>query len=177
MFSKNDKVVYPGQGVAQINDIVEIMVRGVKTKYYELRFLNKAAMILVPVANAESVGMRPLSSPETIKAAFQILMQPAKIVNHYEFTASNWNKRNKKYQLQLRTGHLPDLSEIYRDLRFIETQKELSFGEKNLLNTAEALLVEEISLVQKLSQEKTMEQLRLLSTLHQKNNNPLNETV
>ena len=168
MFSLREKVVYPGHGVAQINRIVEKQVAGNTTTYYELTFINKDVTVLVPTKNAVSVGIRHLSSSESVGDVFKILSEPAKRINHYEFTASNWNKRNKEYQLKLRTGNLRELSEIYRDLRFIETQKELSFGEKNLLSQTELLLVEEISLVQKIEQNKAIEQLRSLCASNHK---------
>lgn len=166
MFCLNEKVVYPGHGVAIVNRLVRKLVAGEEATFYELTFLNKDVTVLVPTDNAESVGIRPLSSNEHIKDVFKILTGPGRKISHYEFTASNWNRRNKEYQNKLRTGSLRDLSEIYRDLHHIAGQKELSFGEKNLLHQTEALLVEEISLVQQLGQEKTMEQLRSLCALH-----------
>ena len=72
----------------------------------------------------------------------------------------------KEYQLKLKTGTLRELSEIYRDLHFIAGHKELSFGEKHLLQQIESLLVEKISLVEQLGQEKTMEHLRSLCSAH-----------
>lgn len=168
MFSINDKVVYPGHGVARINRIVEITVSSAQTTCYELVFLHKDATILVPIKNAETVGIRPLSSHDNINDVFNLLAIPARKLNSYEFTASSWNKRNKEYQRKLRQGGLKELSEIYRDLRYIETQKELSFGEKNLLQQTETLLVEEISLIQKSEQERTIEQLRTLCLITRK---------
>lgn len=169
MFSVHDKVVYPGHGVAQIQRIVEKNVSGLTIAFYELTFLHKDVTVLVPTNNAVMVGIRPLSSQDSIKDIFQILSRPTQRAPQHEFTTSNWNKRNKEYQLKLRTGSLKELSEIYRDLRFIETQKELSFGEKNLLHQTESLLVEEISLVQKSEHEKTAAQLRaLLNEKHEK---------
>lgn len=160
MFSVYDKVVYPGHGVAQIQRIIEKNVSGNTLAFYELTFLHKDVTVLVPTQNAEIVGIRPLSSKENIDDIFTILARPATRVVSSEFSTSNWNKRNKEYQLKLRTGSLKELSEIYRDLRFIATQKELSFGEKNLLQQTENLLVEEISLVQKSEYETTTARLR-----------------
>jgi CarD family transcriptional regulator len=163
MFSLYEKVVYPGHGVAKISRIIEKTIAGEPTHFYELTFLSKDVTVLVPMDNADGVGIRPLSSNNHIKDVFRILTEPARRISNYEFTASNWNKRNKEYQLKLRTGSLIDLSEIYRDLRYIATQKELSFGEKNLLHQTEALLAEEISLVEDLGHDKTIEQLRSLA--------------
>lgn len=166
MFCLNEKVVYPGHGVAKINRLIKKIVAGQEALFYELTFLNKEVTVLVPTDNAESVGIRALCSAEQIDDCFKIFATPARKINNYEFTASNWNKRNKEYQNKLRSGNLKDLLEIYRDLRFISTQKELSFGEKNLLAQTEILLSEEISLVQRLGQEQAIEQLRSLCTIN-----------
>lgn len=161
MFCLDEKVVYPGHGVSKVSRLVKKIVAGNEVTFYELAFLSKDATILVPMHNAESIGIRPLSSNQYIQDMFKILATPVRQLNHYEFTASNWNKRNKEYQNKLRTGSLKDLIEIYRDLRNISSQKELSFGEKSLLAQTESLLVEEISLVQQKGPEKILEQLRL----------------
>jgi CarD family transcriptional regulator len=162
MFSLYDKVVYPGHGVAQITRIIERVVAGQKTSYYELKFLNKDMTVLVPIENMQVVPIRPLSSKESIHDALKVLAQPARKLNVYEFTASSWNKRNKEYQVKLRAGGLRELSEIYRDLKFMEMQKDLSFGEKSLLYQTETLLAEEISFVEELDLKIALEKLRLL---------------
>ncbi len=160
MFSLDEKVVYPGHGVAKINRIIEKEFGGKKASFYELVFISKGATILVPTSCQGDSIIRPLSPESKVDEALKVLSEPAKKIPNSEFTASNWNKRNKEYQLKLRTGDLKGLSEIYRDLRYISRYKELSFGEKNLLLQTESLLVEEISLVQCLTQDKTMENLR-----------------
>lgn len=173
MFVLHENVVYPGHGVAKINCIIEKKVGGASITFYELSFLNKDVMVLVPTHNADSVGLRPLSSEESIKDVFEILEQPVRRIDYHEFAASSWNKRNKEYQLKLKTGNLRELSEIYRDLRFIGKQKTLSFGEKNLLSQTEALLVEEIALVCKLNQDQTIEKLRACCYNNEKGHNLL----
>lgn len=168
-FFEHDKVVYPGLGVARINRIIEMHIGGIKTTCYELIFLQKEEdKVIVPTQTALAVGIRPLSSEESIADALSLLAMPARKISHYEFTASSWNKRHKEYQRKLLRGSLKEISEIYRDLRYIETQKELSFGEKNLLQQTELLLVEEISLVQRLDHEKTIERLRSICITAQK---------
>ena len=160
MFSLDEKVVYPGHGVAKINRIIEKEFGGKKAAFYELVFISKGATILVPTNCSGDSIIRPLSPKSKVDEALKVLSEPAKKILNSEFTASNWNKRNKEYQLKLRTGDLKGLSEVYRDLRYISRYKELSFGEKNLLLQTENLLVEEISLIQSLTQDKTMENLR-----------------
>lgn len=177
MFSLNEKIVYPGHGVAKVNRIIEKMIVGQKATFYELTFLSKDVTVLVPTENSESVGIRPLSSTEHIKEILLLLAQEPRKLSYYEFTASNWNKRNKEYQHKLRTGSLKDLTEIYRDLRHISMHKELSFGEKNLLAQTEALLVEEIALVEQRLQERIIEQLRLLSAPVSMRSSPISQAM
>lgn len=161
-FSVNEKVVYPGHGVAYIRQILQKDVGSTVCCFYELNFLHKDATVLVPIDSAEIVGLRNLSSVDHVEDAFTVLTNPARKLSVYEFTASSWNKRNKQYQIKIRKGRLLDLSEIYRDLKYMETVKELSFGERRLLNKAEALLVEEISEVVSRDEEQTIEHIRSL---------------
>lgn len=91
MFSLNEKVVYPGHGVALINRIIERKVAGTMTRFFELKFLHKDMTILVPVHNMISVGIRPLSSRQNINEVLKLLEQPVTPI-HQEVVA-NWNKR------------------------------------------------------------------------------------
>ena len=75
---------------------------------------------------------------------------------------SSWNKRNKQYQYKIKTGDILEISKIYRDLQCMSKEKDLSFGEKNLLNQTEALLVEEISAVKNLVEEQAIQTLRAI---------------
>src|SRR5438876_226813 len=125
VFTLNEIVVYPGHGVAKIGRIVEKKIANEKVSFFELRFLNKDMMILVPVQTASSVGIRRLSSNDIIDSIFKLLAKPV-IKIERELNASNWNKRNKEYQYKLRSGNIQEISEIYRDLKYIAAKKELS---------------------------------------------------
>lgn len=178
MFELNERVVYPGHGVALINRILEKKVGSEVFKFYELKFLNKEMTILVPVTNIESVGIRKLSSQERINTVFKILAEPSQRQQSYpEMVATNWNKRNKEYQCKIRSGDLREISEIYRDLKRTEKNKELTFGEKSLLSQTETLLAQEIALVKNVAEDMAAQELRLCVTQSkmgsspQKNNN------
>ena len=58
MFAVNEKVVYPGHGVALVSQAVEKNVAGHKVLFYELTFLNKDMTILIPVHSLASTGIR-----------------------------------------------------------------------------------------------------------------------
>ena len=67
MFQLNDKVVYPGHGVALISKIVSRSVANQTITFYELQFQNKDMTIMIPLDRLKEVGIRPLSSPSKIK--------------------------------------------------------------------------------------------------------------
>ena len=157
MFTLNEKVVYPGHGVAEVSCIVEKIVGGSVTKFLELKFFNKDMTILVPMDSSISVGLRRLSSRESVKAVMKILSEPVRICSD---NSINWNKRNKEYQFKLRSGDIYEICKIYRDLKYISSRKELSFGEKDLLHKTESLLAEEISIVNNEGEDKTIQCLR-----------------
>jgi CarD family transcriptional regulator len=152
--------------VAVVSQAIEKNVAGQKVSFFELAFLNKDMTILVPMNGLNSTGIRRLSSTQNVDDVLRMLTQPTS-KDFQELVASNWNKRNKEYQCKLRTGSLYEIGYVYRDLKYIATKKELSFGEKNLLQQTEALLAQEISLVKKMNEDKAVEQLRSLFTVQQ----------
>ncbi len=160
MFALNEKVVYPGHGVALISRIIERVVAGEVAHFYELKFLNKDMTILIPIDNLETIGIRGLSTKDYIESVFKIVMTPIVKSPLVELNNSSWNKRNKKYQSCLRSGNLVEISKIYRDLHYLSLEKELSFGERNLLSQTELLLAEEISMVEQVVRDVAIEQLR-----------------
>lgn len=168
MFSVNEKIVYPGHGVAVVSQAIEKNIAGHKVSFFELEFLNKDMTILVPMNGLVSTGIRRLSSMQKVDDVLNMLAQPTS-KDFQELVASNWNKRNKEYQCKLRTGSLYEIGYVYRDLKFIATKKELSFGEKNLLQQTEALLAQEISIVKKVNEDKAVEQLRSFFSANKNN--------
>ena len=161
MFDEKEKVVYPGHGVAMINRVLERKIGGKQSKFFELTFINKDMTILVPIDNIESIGIRKLSTQFDIGKLFKIFSEP--IIPQQNEVALNWNKRNKEYQGKIRSGNINEIGQIYRDLRYIERKKDLSFGEKSLLQQTESLLAEEIALVCDIKSDMATSQLRSLA--------------
>ena len=46
---------------------------------------------------------------------------------------------------KIKTGSLYEVAEVYRDLSLLKINKDLSFGERKLYDTAQILLVKELS--------------------------------
>jgi CarD family transcriptional regulator len=54
---------------------------------------------------------------------------------------------------KIKTGSVFEVAEVYRDLLILKLEKDLSFGERKMLDTARALLVKEISLAKNVGEE------------------------
>jgi len=161
MFKINEKVVYPGHGVAVVEEVVEKFVAGNNIKFFRLRFLCKEMTVLVPVNNAPHMAIRYLNSKEEVTRILNKLSEaPERQLANLDFTPSGWNKRNKDYQLKIQGGELVDLARVYRELMFVSKQKELSFGEKSLLQLIEDLIAQEIEVVTISNRDEVLRQIR-----------------
>ena len=66
----------------------------------------------------------------------------------------------KDYQLKIQIGKLVEVAKIYRDLMYIAQQKDLSFGERVVLQTTEELIAQEIQIIKKKEREAVVQVLR-----------------
>lgn len=161
MFDINEKVVYPGHGVAKVEEVVEKIVAGNNIKFFKLRFLYKDMTVLVPVNNACHMAIRRLCGEDQVKKVLNELSKtPERKLENLDFTPSGWNKRNKDYQLKIQGGALIDLAKIYRELMFVAKQKELSFGERNLMQLTEDLIAQEVEVVMDNDRDSVLRQIR-----------------
>ena len=154
MFQVGAKVVYPLQGVAQVEAVETRMILGTEEqKYYILRILNNNTTIMVPVDNAEDVGLRELISSDEVDKVVDILRGQG------EPMSSNWTKRYKDNLDRLKTGSIFQLASVLRDLVMMKRTKELSFGEKKMLDNVKSLIVDEISNAQEIPNSNVEEKL------------------
>jgi Transcriptional regulators, similar to M. xanthus CarD len=118
--------------------------------------------VLIPLENLIETGIRRISSNENIENMFKILEEPAQKIadKPADAAVANWSKKNKAYQCAIRTGELEEVCRIYRELANVAVQKELSFGEKNLLHKTENLLAEEISIATDTLADEVKDRLR-----------------
>jgi len=140
-FKVGDKAVYPAQGVAEVVDIEEKDIAGNRQCFYVLRILDTDRKILVPVKNADAVGLRQVISEQEIQEIFDILRERT-----IAFDNQTWNRRYRGFMDKIKTGSIYDVAEVLRDLYRLKTDKQLSFGERRMLDTARGLIVKEIAI-------------------------------
>jgi CarD family transcriptional regulator len=147
-FKVGDKAVYPAQGVAEVIRIEEKDIAGSRQKFYVLRILDTDRKIMVPVANASAVGLRQVITEQEIREIFDILRERT-----IAFDNQTWNRRYRGFMDKIKTGSIYDVAEVLRDLYRLKTDKQLSFGERRMLDTARSLIVKEIAIARKQTEE------------------------
>src|SRR4051795_13671526 len=135
-FKVGDKAVYPAQGVAEVVSIEEKDIAGSRQKFYVLRILDTERKIMALVNNASNVGLRPPFSEQEIREIFEILRERT-----IAFDNQTWNRRYRGFMDKTKTGSVYDVAEVMRDLYRLKTDKQLSFGERRMLDTARSLIV------------------------------------
>ena len=65
-----------------------------------------------------------------------------------------WNRRYREYMEKIKTGSVFEIAEVMRDLSVLRATKDLSFGERKMLETARGLLIKELALAKGVSEDK-----------------------
>ncbi len=141
MFKVGDLAVYPAHGVGKIEAIETKDIGGASQDFYIMRILENDMKIMIPVQNADAVGLRPLIQSDEVGKVYAILQSREISVN-----SATWNRRYREYMEKIKTGSIFELAEVLRDLTVLQGDKELSFGERKMLETARTLLVTEVAI-------------------------------
>lgn len=137
--SIGQKVSYPSQGVCLVEKIGKRTVGEMSIKFYSLRVLSDNSTILVPMDNAESVGIRPIISPIQCDALID------KLSADFEAVSCDWKTRSRGFTEQLQSGDVFEAADVLKKLTFLSHEKKLSFREQTLLDKSKFLIVSEIT--------------------------------
>ncbi len=150
MFKVGDMAVYPAQGVGVIEAIETKEYSGENQNFYILRIVDSDMTIMVPVTNVKVVGMRCLIGKEKISAIYNILEEKQ---DGGKQNVASWSRRQREYNEKIKSGNLLEVAEVLRELYLIKEAKELSYGEKKVLDLARKLLVKEIALAEGIEED------------------------
>jgi len=152
-FKVNDHVVYPAHGVGQITAVEEQEIAGMKVEFFVVDFSQEKMKLRVPTAKAVSVGMRALSSDETVKNAIDTLKGRARIKR------TMWSRRAQEYEAKINSGDLISIAEVVRDLYRSSDQPEQSYSERQLFESALDRMAREVAAVQRIDADAAISQL------------------
>lgn len=154
VFSEGDMAVYPAHGVGVIEAIETQTIGGIDQKFYVMRILDNDMTIMIPTSNSENVGLRSIISPKEVENVLDILME-----RDIKISSQTWNRRYRDYMDKIKTGSVFEVAAVLRDLYLLSDDKELSYGERKMMDTAKSLLVKEISLARNEDEDKIEEQV------------------
>jgi len=154
MFKVGQLAVYPAHGVGIIEAIEEKKIDGGTHNFYILRIMENDMIIMVPTTNADSVGLRPVITSRDVTKVYAILKDHDVVIEN-----QTWNRRYRDYMKKIKTGSVFEVAQVLRDLFLLRLDKELSFGERKMLDTARSLLVKEISVARKTSEESVVKEV------------------
>jgi CarD family transcriptional regulator, regulator of rRNA transcription len=139
MFQAGEKLIYPNHGLAVVEQIAEKTVLGTSTTFYHLRVIANDTTVLVPVNDADRIGIRRAMSEEDVERLFGLLGD-GKIEKHL-----NWKGRFKDNSDKMRSSSIFDVVDVLKSLTFLSKSKILSFREKRMLDRAKFLIIQEVS--------------------------------
>lgn len=153
-FKVGDMAVYPAHGVGEVKSIESREISGSRQLFYVLQILDNGMKIMVPTTNVNAVGLREIISEEEVKAVYDILKERDVVIDN-----QTWNRRYREYMDKIKTGSVYEIAEVYRDLSLLKSEKELSFGERKMLDTAKNLLIKELAFAEDRDEEDIEDEL------------------
>jgi CarD family transcriptional regulator len=167
MFQIGQLAVYPAHGVGRIESVQQREVSGTPSDFYIMRLLDTDMIIMIPTNNARNIGLRDVIDNQAVSEVYDILRsRPGRLNNQ------TWNRRYRDYMDKIKTGSPFRVAEVLRDLTLLKSEKDLSFGERKMLDTAKNLLIKELSLVHDKEETEIEAQLQELLVAPEKSTLP-----
>ncbi|MBA3005364.1 MAG: CarD family transcriptional regulator [Proteobacteria bacterium] len=154
MFIAGDMAVYPAHGVGVIESIETQTVAGMDHSFYVMKIIENDMKIMIPTGNSDNVGLRAIIGKNEVEKVMVILRE-----RDISISAQTWNRRYRDYMEKIKTGSIFEVAIVLRDLFLLSVDKELSYGERKMMDTAKNLLVKEISLARDMDEAKTADQI------------------
>ena len=151
--------VYPAHGVGRIESIESRVINSEKQEFYIMKILENSMVIMIPVQNVESVGLREIIALNDVTNVYQVMKD-----RNIPQDNQTWNRRYRDYMEKIKTGSLYEVAGVFRDLYLLKLTKELSFGERKLLDTAQCLLIKELAIAKKTDEDVILKEIDDLFT-------------
>ncbi len=150
-FSVGDRVVYPSHGSGTIVDIKERSVLGEERNYLEVGLKASDMKVMIPVDEAESVGLRKVVDEQAVDECLDLL------ASEQTQMSSNWNRRFRANTEKVKTGDIFEVAEVVRNLTVRDVERGLATSERKMLDETREILCSEISLALDIDLEEAIE--------------------
>jgi CarD family transcriptional regulator len=154
VFIAGDMAVYPAHGVGVIESIETQTVAGMEHSFYVMKIIENDMKVMIPTRSSANVGLRAIIDHSEVEKVMVILRE-----RNITISSQTWNRRYRDYMEKIKTGSIFEVAIVLRDLCLLSVDKELSYGERKMMDTAKSLLVKEISLARQADESATAEQI------------------
>lgn len=154
MFNVGDMAVYPAHGVGMIEAIEQRKVGDKEQAFYVIKILDSSMVVMIPTDTCDSVGLRTIISSDEVDKVYDILNK-----KNVEIEKQAWNQRYREYMEKIKTGSVFEIAAVLRDLFLLKENKDLSFGERKMMDTAKSLLIKEIALANEINENQVEENI------------------
>jgi CarD family transcriptional regulator len=156
-FQIGDKAVYPGHGVGVIEAIECKQISGREHTFYILRILENGMTIMIPRDSIGAVRLREVIRKIDVTKVIHILKDRDVTIDN-----QTWNRRYREYMEKINTGSIYGIAEVLRDLHLLKAEKELSFGERKIMDTAKNLLVKELAIARDVKESDILREINTI---------------
>ena len=129
-FASGEYVVYPAHGVGKVSDITKQTVAGSELELIVVNFAKDKMTLRIPMAKAETTGLRKISGADTMNEALTTLKGKAKVKKVM------WSRRAQEYENKINSGNPVAIAEVVRDLHRNENLAEQSYSERQIYEQA-----------------------------------------
>jgi CarD family transcriptional regulator len=143
-FKVGDKAVHPAHGVGEVTAIEQREIGGTRATFYILRILDNGMKVMVPRSAATQVGLRGIMSEKEANGILSTMRAREVAVD-----VQPWSRRFRVYTEMIKSGSAIEIAKVLRDMNRLKFDKELSFGERRLLDQARGLLLKELAFAKK----------------------------
>jgi len=148
-FKLGDKAVHPKHGVGEITAVDERELGGTRAVFYVLKILDNGMKVMVPANAAAAGGLRGIMSSKEADAVLDTMRAREVAVD-----VQPWSRRFRAYTEMVQSGLPHEVAKVLRDMHRLKFDKDLSFGERHLLDRAKSLLMKELAFAKKMPEEK-----------------------
>jgi CarD family transcriptional regulator len=113
--------------------------------------------IMIPRDNIEAVRLREVIRRIDVSKVIHILKDRDVTVDN-----QTWNRRYREYMEKINTGSIYEIAEVLRDLHLLKADKELSFGERKIMDTAKNLLVKELAIARDVKESDILKEINTI---------------
>lgn len=145
--SVGDKVVHPSHGLGEISAIEHREIGGAKGEFFIIRILDNGMRVMVPRTSAQAAGLRPVMSAKEADKVLETMRAREVAVD-----LQPWSRRFRAYTEMIKSGSPHEVAKVLRDMYRLKFDKELSFGERRLLDQAKSLLLKELAAAKRVTE-------------------------